>query len=430
MPDFGAPRRDAGPRRPRASGSANRSGSASRSKSASGSASEGGSKNKNPNTSKSERATTLARTRLRRWAPPVFSALVQVPAALAQALRADDLPLALRLGAVVLALAGPLALLLLRRHPGPMVAAVVLFAGVDFLVAHALPGPPYVALVFAIVIAVRRGARLWAWVAVVAVWSATVTVATVSATDIPAGRIAVTSLGLLLLLGLSEGLRTRHERFAAFRRAAAQRREEELQAERVRIAREVHDVLAHSLSQINVQADVGLHLMERRPEQAAQALRDIKDASHRGLDEVRALLGVLRADGDAPLRPEPDLDRLPELVESSRRQGLDVQLSGGWPDAPPAVQLAGYRIVQESLTNVLRHAQAEHVRIALTHDQREYRVEVADDGRGPAASGVERSEGRGLLGMRERADLLGGHLEIHDEGGMRVVAVLPRRDIP
>jgi signal transduction histidine kinase len=195
----------------------------------------------------------------------------------------------------------------------------------------------------------------------------------------------------------------------------------------VRIARELHDVLAHSLSQINVQAGVGLHLMDRQPDKARDALASIKDTSKTALDEVRSVLGVLRAEGspiDAPLVPEPDLGRLPALVAAAGlRVDLDDRLRHA--EVPAPVQLALYRIVQESLTNVSRHATgATHVEVTLDRDDDVYRLTVRDDGHGETAG---ESGGRGLLGMRERAELLGGHLSAGpaDGGGFLVEAEVP-----
>jgi signal transduction histidine kinase len=251
-------------------------------------------------------------------------------------------------------------------------------------------------------------------------------------------RIVVTTLGLLLVLGFAESLRRRGEHFAQFREVFAARREAELRAERVRIARELHDVLAHSLSQINVQAGVGLHLMHKQPELAEAALASIKSSSKEALDEVRSLLGMLRTDGpqgdDAvdgaavPPVPEPDLSRLNSLVESVRSQGLDVQLTCEVSaETPTAVQLALYRIVQESLTNIVRHADATIIIVSVMYDDSDYLVTIADNGVGFDIS-VE-NEGRGLLGMRERADLLGGSLQLGESetGGTLVRARIPRR---
>jgi signal transduction histidine kinase len=210
-----------------------------------------------------------------------------------------------------------------------------------------------------------------------------------------------------------------------------------VQGERVRIARELHDVLAHSLSQINVQAGVGLHLMDKQPDKAAEALASIKETSKTALDEVRSVLGMLRSEGssfDAPLVPEPDLGRLPSLAESATRTGVAVTLDDrlDHADIPAQVQLALYRIVQESLTNVSRHAEtATHVGITLERADGSYRVEVRDDGTGGGTAGE--SGGRGVLGMRERAELLGGHLSAGpaNGGGFVVTAAIPvDRDAP
>ncbi len=312
--------------------------------------------------------------------------------------------------ALVLAIAGPVLLLGARRFPGPTVALTAAAASANFGVAHDIAGPPYLAFAFAIVGAIVRGARLWAWIAAGATWIVVIAGGLLLGAQLQPIRIAITTLLLLIVFGVGEGLRTRTERYASYRRMIAERRESEVQAERARIARELHDVLAHSLSQINVQAGVGLHLMDSQPQKAKEALASIKDSSKSALDEVRSLLGVLRAgnDGqDAPLVPEPDLSRLPGLVDSVRTQGVDVTLSGTVDDPPKAVQLAIYRIVQESLTNVVRHAGATRATVGIRLDAGDIVVEVADDGDGfdLAVAG-----GRGLLGMHERAEQLGGSL--------------------
>ncbi|HWH26738.1 MAG TPA: histidine kinase dimerization/phosphoacceptor domain-containing protein, partial [Pseudolysinimonas sp.] len=262
------------------------------------------------------------------WAPVIVSFLVQVPAALVVSRVTRDMPLESLLS-VGLALAGPVLLIGARRFPGPVVALIALVATLDLFVGHNL-GPPYLALAFAIIGAIVRGARIWAWVAIGGCWIAAITIAAIMGTDTWApGRIAGTTLGILIVLGLGEAFRTRHERGEEFRRRLSQRRETAVQAERVRIARELHDVLAHSLSQINVQAGVGLHLMPTQPDKAADALASIKETSKSALDEVRAVLGVLRSDPSEPappLVPEPDLDRVAALVESFAASGMQVTL--------------------------------------------------------------------------------------------------------
>lgn len=361
------------------------------------------------------------------WIPVGIAFLVQVLGAL-WTVRFGDLRPAENAILLGLAILGPLALIGARRFPGPVVVVVAIASTVDLFVSpHG--GPPYVALAFAIVGAIVRGARIWAWASVGACWVLGIVFALwIGREDWTPGRIAGTTLGILLVFGLGEGIRTRRERFAEYRRLARQREQSEVQAERVRIARELHDVLAHSLSQINVQAGVGLHLMERQPDKAAEALASIKDTSKTALDEVRAVLGALRSEGagEAPLVPEPGLDRLPALVAAIR--GVEVTLEDRIETAPKPVQLALFRIVQESLTNVTRHAHAAHARVRLWSDETAFHVDVTDDGSGPSSTLASETGGRGLLGMRERAELLGGHLSAGpaDGGGFRVAATIPK----
>jgi signal transduction histidine kinase len=367
--------------------------------------------------------------RARLIVPAVVALLVQVPPALFWLVHLQN-HTSTGYITVALALLGPLALLAARRFPGPVVAVVSAAACVDFLLADPTQGPPYIALAFAIVGAIARGARVWAWISVGVCWAATLVGGILIGLDWHPARIAATTLGILIVFGIGEGLRTRREHFDEYRRTIAQRKLTEVQAERVRIARELHDVLAHSLSQINVQAGVGLHLMDKQPEKAAEALASIKETSKTALDEVRSVLGVLRAengDPDAPLVPEPDLSRLPGLAASVTSQGVEVALSNSVDDAPQAVQLAVYRIAQESLTNVLRHANATRATVDVRAEAGNYLVMVADNGTG---MGDDSDSGRGLLGMRERAELLGGTLEVAraPQGGVLITARIPKKE--
>jgi len=367
------------------------------------------------------------------WVPVILSFLVQVPIAIAF-VRIFQLSQTQALISIGIALLGPLALVGARRFPGPVVALTAIGASLD-LIFNEHVGPPYIALAFGIVSAIVRNARIWAWISIGVAWVATIAVALVLGDDrFTAGRIAGTTLGILIVVGIGEGIRGRRERMAEFRRRVSQRRQTEVQAERVRIARELHDVLAHSLSQINVQAGVGLHLMEKQPDKAKEALASIKETSKTALDEVRTVLGVLRAEGgadpNAPLVPEPDLSRLPGLVASVTAQGVDVRLDDrlGGESVPKPVQLALFRIAQESLTNITRHAEgATQATVTLARRGDHYRLEVRDDGSGSAEGTASESGGRGLLGMRERAELLGGRLSAGpaDGGGFTVVAELP-----
>ncbi len=230
---------------------------------------------------------------------------------------------------------------------------------------------------------------------------------------------------VLAVVALSELVRTRREQWVkeqAERAQAARRRADE---ERLRIARELHDVLAHSISVINVQAGVGLALLDSDPEQARTALSTIKAQSKEALGEVRQVLDTLRAPGDAPRTPAPGLDRLPELVEQAGRAGLSVEAHGAPPPLPPGTDLAAFRIVQEALTNVVRHSGSRRARVHLDQEGGTLRIRVDDDG--PATGADAGGSGNGLAGMRERAAALGGTIEAgpRADGGFRVLAVLP-----
>lgn len=362
---------------------------------------------------------------------PVFvSLLVQVPGTIALSWW-QRAPLAAAVTSLVLAAASALVLLAARRLPGPTVAVVAALCAVDLLIPP-VGGPPPVALVFAIIGAVVRGARIWALVSVGIAWLGVVVGADFVGVDWHPARIAFGTLGLALCFVVGEGIRARI-RGAEERRAelAARRRAAE-QEERSRIARELHDVLAHSLSQIAVQSGVGLHLFDREPERAREALANIRTLSATGLDEVRGVLAFLRGDevgapATAPLTPQPQLAQLPGLVAGRTGLGLTVALDDRLAgDVPPsAVQTTAYRIAQEALTNVVRHSAASHATVTVEHDADDLVLTVADDGAGIPATASERG---GLRGMRERAELAGGALSV-DSGtrGTAVVARLPWR---
>ena len=338
-----------------------------------------------------------------------------------------------------LALVGPLALIAARRFPGPVAAICAAAAAAPILIAPTVV-TPFAALAFAIVLGIVRGARIWVYASVAAAWAATLALAGLGGITFNPLRVAGTTLVLVAFMGIGETIRRRRDRILEYRRTSDARRTTAEQRERVRIARELHDVLAHSLSQINVQAGVGLHLIDSQPQKAAEALANIKSASKNALDEVRTVLGILRSDpgeasadgSGAPLTPQPDLAGLPTLIESFRAQGLEVGYVNtlASPPAPPAaVQLALYRICQEALTNVLRHAEARRASVYLGIDQGAYLLTVTDDG--TAHAGDRPIElGGGLLGMRERAELLGGTLRTIRavNGGFRVEARIPVSD--
>ena len=194
--------------------------------------------------------------------------------------------------------------------------------------------------------------------------------------------------------------------------------------EQARIGREIHDVVAHSVSVIVVQAAAADDVFEERPDQARAALRSIEQTGRDALRELRLVLGAVRPDADGST-PAPGLDRLDELAEPLRAGGLDVVMHReGDGDVPAGVDLSAYRIVQEALTNTLRHARATRAEVVLRLDPEALEVDVRDNGR-PAITASE--GGHGLVGMRERATMLGGTFEAGPlpEGGYRVHARLP-----
>ena len=186
----------------------------------------------------------------------------------------------------------------------------------------------------------------------------------------------------------------------------------------MRIARELHDVVAHSLTLIAVQAGVANHVATSQPEQAAQALSSIENISRGALTEMRALLGVLRSDQGEPaaqqptaaLQPAPGLADLEHLAERTIAAGVRVNMDiqGPLPDLPAGLDLTVYRVIQEALTNVVKHAAAGSCQVRLTSGQGNLSVEVTDDGRGPGGQPGERTQGHGLIGMRERVGMYGG----------------------
>jgi signal transduction histidine kinase len=218
-----------------------------------------------------------------------------------------------------------------------------------------------------------------------------------------------------------EALEERAERLERQRETEAARAAAEEQA---RIAREVHDVIAHTISVIVVQAAAARDVLAARPERAGQALENIESAARGALGELRRLLGTVGS--GAPLAPQPGLDDLDELVGRVRAAGLDVAVSveGSRRELPPSLDLSAYRVIQEALTNTLKHAHATRADVALRYQVDTLDVEIRDDGR---ANGAGDGEGRGLIGMRERVTTFGGTLAAGPDpaGGFVVLAHFP-----
>lgn len=336
----------------------------------------------------------------------------------------------LDLAALALLATGPAALVARRRHPGA-VLVIAFLATFAYWALGYKRGPIFLALIAAYVNAVMAGRRLLAWLSIGVgyvsfLWLDELLVDQERPTLAQAVGLAA---WLLVLATGAEVVRARRERAAE----AARSREEEARRrgseERLRIARELHDVLAHNISLINVQAGVALHLMDERPEQARTALAAIKQASKEALGELRSVLGVLRqVDDEASRAPAPGLDRLDGLVSAAAAAGLPVRVEvhGAPRPLPARVDVAAFRIVQEALTNVTRHAGRASATVRVAYGEHDLTVQVDDDGRGSPA-GEPSGGGNGIAGMRERAAALGGHLEAGPGpgGGFRVLARLP-----
>ena len=332
---------------------------------------------------------------------------------------------------LALLLTGPVALACLtRRSRVPVVTVLVGAATALYLVLGYPYGPVVASLVVALVAAVVTGHRLTAWLVAAGVLTAhAVAVVRDPGRGWSWAGAAATLAWALLVLALGEVVRVRRERALSHRRALAEERRRRAGEGRLRIAQELHDVVAHHMSLINVQASVALHLREAHPEQVDEALRVIKGASKEALVELRSLIDVLReGDEPAPRHPAASLAALDDLVERSRYAGLAVTTHVTGPAAPLAagVELAAYRVVQEAVTNVVRHSGAAHAEVAVEHGPGSLVLRVDDDGHG-VGDGATLDEGHGIRGMRERAASLGGDVRVEPSplGGLRVTATFP-----
>jgi signal transduction histidine kinase len=256
----------------------------------------------------------------------------------------------------------------------------------------------------------------------------------------PASVLGVNTLAdaslLAAVLLLGEAVRNRRawaEEVRARLRRAAEDREREavrrVEEERLSIARELHDVMAHTIAALNVQAGVAADVIDDAPDQAKASLQAIRDGSRQAMAELKATVGLLRGGAEgSPRAPAPGLDQLDGLARMVTGAGLevDVEVAGAARPLPGAVDLTAYRIVQESLTNVVRHAQASTASVSVRYEPDAVVVRVEDDGRG-ASNGAA---GHGIVGMRERAAAIGGTLQAGPlpDGGFRVSARLPAPD--
>ncbi|MGW6903359.1 sensor histidine kinase [Streptomyces sp. NPDC054940] len=355
-----------------------------------------------------------------------LAGVVLVLAAVAEGQRLGsnwDAPAAV-VGSWFLAVAVCAALPLRRRHPVPVGWFTVIGTGAYYLLST-VDGPLVVIPIAALYTLAAQG-RIQASVAMAAVMVIGVGAGALARTGDVTGTAVFMLTGWLIAVVALGAMR--HGR-AAYAEEEARLRATQ---ERLRIARELHDVIGHNMSMIHVQASSALHRLQKDPGQAQEALTAIKQGSKEGLQELRATLGVLRqVDEDAPTAPSPGLSRIDELVSSAALAGLAVHIEQSGANSPlsTAVDLAAYRIIQESLTNAAKHSGAQHVVIGLRHGNRELTLTVEDDGQGAPAHAVYEG-GSGITGMAERARALGGTLSAKpgSTGGFVVQARLPFSD--
>jgi signal transduction histidine kinase len=325
---------------------------------------------------------------------------------------------------------GPAALIVRRQAPRTVLTAVMTATVLYYLLGYP-NGPAFLSLIVALFTTVMGGHRLFAWitavVGLVAYAGAAPVVGLTSRTS-AIDYLGVTAWLLVVLIG-SEAARVRRDGWVVADNVSREESRRRASEERLQIARDLHDELAHNISLINVRAGVALHLYDEQPDEARNALQAIKGASKDALDELRSVLAVLRrGDESAPRSPAPGLDHLERLVADAGRAGLAVslQVDGGPDPLPKALDQAAFRIVQESLTNVRRHSRTGAASIRLTFGDHELVVRVDDDG--PSAAGTDSAvTGSGIRGMRERAVALGGTLEAGPRtgGGFYVLARMP-----
>ena len=331
--------------------------------------------------------------------------------------------------AYLLLIAGPVALLLRRRHPVP-VLGVAFGTTLTYWLLGYPEGPIFIALAIAFFTAVAKGERRAAAAVAIAgyfgfLWGPYL----LGDRDTPdPGAILGLAAWIIAIAAGAEMARTRRQQMIESRQRRAEEGRRQASEERERIARELHDVLAHNISLINVQAGVALHLMDKDPEQARTALAAIKAESKGALQEVRSVLEVLRrVDETAPRTPAPSLERLDDLVAAMSAAGIEVEVrtQGAVRTLPANIELAGFRIVQEALTNVARHAGTDRATVLIDYDSDALTIQIDDDGSGTGPPGD--GAGNGIAGMRERAVALAGQFSAapRADGGFRVSARLP-----
>ncbi|WP_026402090.1 MULTISPECIES: sensor histidine kinase [Actinomadura] len=317
-----------------------------------------------------------------------------------------------------------------RIWPVPVFAAVLAASALALLAD--MPSDAFVAAAYALyTVALTRRRRKWVPTTLIGMLSCVVILGAALFGPIGwrAERLGFLVLGLAVLgasWALGRTVRDRREHAARFARELADRAVGE---ERLRIARELHDIVAHSMSLIAVKSGVAVHVAEARPAEAVDALRVIEATSRGTLAEMRHLLGVLRADaaGEGALTPPPDLAALDGLAERAAMAGVRVDLDVRAGDVPESVALAVYRIVQEAVTNVVKHAAPARCRVGVVAGGGRVGIDVTDDGPGTRVLPGGPGGGHGIIGMRERVMMYGGEFSAgpRPEGGFAVSARFP-----
>jgi signal transduction histidine kinase len=315
-----------------------------------------------------------------------------------------------------------------RRYPGTAGIVAILAAGV---VALAWRPPSLVTYGVAWMCSVY-GLTVWAGPRRFALGAALLVIPTLVARAFgggPSGSIEFVVIALVVMLLVRSGIRGREERAELAERERELAAREAVVEERARIARELHDVVAHNVSMMVVQAGAERRVLDGANGSTREVLQTIEEIGRGALTEMRRLVGILRHDADDPLAPQPGLDDVATLVTQVREAGLPVELTieGERRDLPVGIELSAYRIVQEALTNALKHAGDARAEVSIRYGADALELEVLDDGDGRGGAASPTGGGHGLVGMRERVALYGGRFDASRRpgGGFAVRAKLP-----
>jgi signal transduction histidine kinase len=323
-----------------------------------------------------------------------------------------------------------------RRFPVASLVVPALAIGVSSFIDSGLVKHPFISFAFGLAICFRFGMRPWRLQSVAGL-GFVIGIAALVEFNAPEGKAGdfiwdAITFTIAWVIGFAVGEKYREVDEAKERAAAAEREREErarraVSDERARIARELHDVVGHSVSVMTVQASAVRRLLEPDQDQVGEALQVVEQTGREALAEMRRMVGVLRHAEEAPaLAPQPSLEQLEKLVQHARDRGLPVELRiEGEPVAlPTGIDLTAYRLVQEGLTNAIKHARAQRAEVLVRYEDGKVELTVSDDGPG---GGDGDSGGHGLVGMRERVTVYGGKLEAgpRPEGGYRLRATLP-----